>query len=172
MTEDNKIKVYDAKDRNKIYQHKVGIDASLVNFEIDSYVQVLLENQLLISFNPFEKEPENPPCADHSYTRSVFIDNRYVLWSYEELNFEIVNLLGSFSNNEADEKSSIDMSLEKTNIPEFDEIYDEVIEINENVSKLQESLNSAISDFEELCHIKCIRDHTIRDAFQVMLISL
>ena len=63
MTMGNKIVVYDVRDRTKIFKHKCGIDARLVNFEMDQYVQVLLENQFLISFNPFEKAPENP-CGD------------------------------------------------------------------------------------------------------------
>ena len=40
------------------------------------------------------------------------------------------------------------------------------------INTLQGSVHSAIQDFQELCHVNCIKDHTVKDAFQVMLISL
>ena len=63
----------------------------------------------------------------------------------------------------------VDLKIEKTKIDEFDEVFDAAMEPLETIAKLHKSINSTMSAYEKACHVMCIKEHTIKDALQVML---
>ena len=66
-------------------------------------------------------------------------------------------------------KGKVDLKIEKTKIDDFDEVFDAAMEPLETIAKLNKSIHKTMGDFEKACHVMCIKEHTIKDALQVML---
>ena len=98
MTTDNKLVAYAADTHFQIYEKEFDKDDEirklrpiLVDFENDGNVQVLLEKQYLISFNPNVKEVDDLAGSER-FNRAAFRNDRYVLWNQRLSDFEIVNV--------------------------------------------------------------------------------
>ena len=66
-------------------------------------------------------------------------------------------------------KGKVDLKIEKTKIPEFDELFDQAAEPLETIAGINKSVHAAMNKFMKACHVMIIKDHTVKDAVLVML---
>ena len=66
-------------------------------------------------------------------------------------------------------KGKVDLKINPTKIPEFDEMFDSLAEPLGMIADLKDSVDKAQAKFEKACHVGGINDHALKDALWVML---